>query len=330
MKKFVGAAFIMLLTVLIWSCNEPAATKDIKGDSLSGDLIIFHAGSLSVPIKEVCDSFTKLHPGVKILSEAAGSKDCARKISDLKKPCDVMLSADYFVIDQLLIPEFASWNIHFATNEMAIVYHEKSRYANEITDKNWYEILMKKDVAFARSNPDSDPCGVRAVLTTMLAEIYYQKNGLSSQLLNKDMKYMRPKETDLLALLESNAIDYIFLYRSVAIQHKLKFVTLPDEINLKSAAFADYYSQVSVETLGKKPGEKITEVGAPMVYGLTIPKNAPNPAVANAFVDYILSPAGCRIMEKHGQPAIVPAETRSFTAIPESLKKYALAPKSKL
>jgi molybdate/tungstate transport system substrate-binding protein len=305
------------------SCRQSG--QQLKSpDTLKGDLIIFHAGSLSVPLKEICDSFMSKHPAVKILTEAAGSKDCARKISDLKKPCDVMLSADYAVIDKMLIPEYASWNIHFASNEMAIVYHDQSRYASDINAGNWMDVLARKDVAFARSNPDSDPCGVRAVLTTRLAEIFYKKKGLADQLLSKDQQYIRPKETDLLALLESNAIDYIFLYRSVAMQHGLKYVLLPDEINLKNEKFADYYAQVSVETLGKKPGEKIVEKGAPMIYGLTIPKNAPNPALAQAFVDFMLGAEGRAILEKQGQPSVIPAMTSTYTAIPDSLKKYAL------
>jgi len=34
------------------------------------------------------------------------------------------------------------------------------------------------------------------------------------------------------ALLEANAIDYMFQYKSVAIQHGLKYIELPKEINL--------------------------------------------------------------------------------------------------
>jgi len=80
-----------------------------------------------------------------------------------------------------------------------------------------------------------------------------------------------------LALLESNTIDYIFLYRSVAQQHGLKHLILPDSINLKLPELKDYYLTVSTEISGKKPGETIKKTGAPMVYGITIPKNAPNP-----------------------------------------------------
>jgi len=74
-------------------------------EGLSGDLIIFHAGSLSMPFKAIADTFMRIHPNVKILAEASGSIDAARKITELDRDCDIMASADYSVIDNLLIPE---------------------------------------------------------------------------------------------------------------------------------------------------------------------------------------------------------------------------------
>ncbi len=309
-----------LLVVIL--CMSTGAV--LAADDVSGDLTVFHAGSLSVPIKEITAAFNKEYPGVRVLSEAAGSRECARKISDLGKPCDVMASADYAVIDTLLIPKFAEWNIKFAGNEMAIVYTEASKYAKEITDKNWHEILLRDDVAFARADPNADPCGYRAVLTMKLAEDFYKQPGLAEKFLKKDLRYMRPKETDLLALLETKTIDYVFLYRSVASQHGLKWLALPNEINLKDAKFAALYKTASVEVSGTKPGEMMTQRGEPMVYGVTIPKNAPNPKAALAFVAFLLEKGkGLAIMEKNGQPSLVPAASETYDKLPEALRKYA-------
>ena len=52
-------------------------------------------------------------------------------------------------------------------------------------------------------------------------------------------KFIRPKETDLLALLEAGEIDYLFIYRSVAQQHGLKMILLDDAMNLKAAKLAE-------------------------------------------------------------------------------------------
>jgi len=248
-----------------------------KYPQLSGDLIIFHAGSLSVPLKEVAAEFKKLHPQVNIMMESAGSVASARKITDLKKPCDIMASADYAVIDKMLIPAFADWNIKFANNELCVVYSEK----------------------------------------------HFKKPGLYKKYTSKDVSYIRPKETDLLALLETNTIDYIFLYRSVAIQHQLKYLILPDAINLKSMSFASEYATAKVEINGSKPGEKQTMTGEPMVYSFTILREAPNKQVAIAFAEFLLrKDKGQAIMARNGQPSVVPMKVANFEKVPAQLKPF--------
>lgn len=320
MNSIAHAALAAL--VFCASCGD-AGEKD-PPDGARRDVVIFHAGSLSVPLTEIARMFEREHPGVRVLLEAAGSRTCARKIADLGRPCDVMASADYLVIDNLLIPDHADWNIRFAGNEMAIVYGPNSRRAAEIDASNWHGILLDPGVSFGRSDPDSDPCGYRAVLTMRLAEAHYGAPGLADRLLAKDTRFIRPKETDLLALLETEAIDYIFLYRSVAGQHGLPWVDLPAEIDLGDPALADLYATVSVEVSGTEPGTTIVHRGAPMVYGVTIPKNAPSPGLAAEFIAFLLeAETGLAVLERHGQPALVPSPTDTYDRIPAPLQRYA-------
>ncbi len=322
--------FLLFLILFFNSCvNTKENPKTLEQQSnineISGDLIIFHAGSLAIPFGEIIKEFNIEYPEINVIREIAGSRTSARKITDLNKECDVFASADYTVINELLIPEHADWNIKFATNEMAIVYNEKSIYADRITADNWYEILNEQDVFFARSDPNSDPCGYRTILTIKLAELFYNSPGLSDTLLNKDQQYIRPKETDLIALLEIGEIDYIFLYKSVAVQHNLNMLILPDEINLKNTNQEDYYNNASVFISGKEPGELITKVGAPMIYGVTIPKSSRNTEAAIAFVQFLLNKdKGLFILEKNGQPGIVPFISETYNNIPEPLMEFAL------
>jgi molybdate/tungstate transport system substrate-binding protein len=310
-----------LFALLIFLSTVGCANRDAKTDD---KLIIFHAGSLSVPMRDVVNAFNEEFPEIKVLTEASGSRDCARKITDLNKDCDIMASADYSVIDQLLIPEHTKWNIRFASNEMVLVYTEKSHYADVIDSTNWFDILLKDEVTYGRSDPNSDPCGYRTVLVSKLAELYYKIPGYTEKLLAKDLNYVRPKETDLLALLEINSLDYVFIYRSVAVQHHLSFITLPSKINLENAEFSEFYKQANVKISGKKMGEWITKTGEPMIYGLTILENAPNKANALKFSNFLLSEKGMNIMERNGQPSKIPSYTNTYSKIPEALKKYAL------
>ncbi|MEM4248073.1 MAG: tungstate ABC transporter substrate-binding protein WtpA [Candidatus Nanoarchaeia archaeon] len=285
-------------------------------------LIVFHAGSLSVPFKKISDEFSKIYPDVDIRLSAAGSRDCARKISDLKLPCDILASADYAVINELLIPQYADWNIKFMANEMSIVYHQKSRRNKEINSTNWYEILMDNSVIYGRSDPNSDPCGYRAIFVMQLAEEYYSKSGLKEAMLKKNTNFIRPKETDLLALLESGSVDYIFLYRSVAYQHGLNFVKLPDEINLNNPEMAEFYKSAEVELQGKSPGKLITQRGEPIVYGITIPKSASNRCMAIAFVKYLLSPEGQETLKQTGHSPLRTPLCKEKDKLPDELKEF--------
>jgi molybdate/tungstate transport system substrate-binding protein len=290
--------------------------------SESDKLVIFHAGSLSVPLKEVSAEFMKANPNITVLAEAAGSRDCARKISDLDRQCDVMASADYTVVANLLMPKHADFNIRLATNEMAIAYTQDSKYADKITADNWTKILLADDVVFGRADPNRDPCGYRSVMTVQLAEKKLNLPGLSAKILNKENQLIRPKETDLLSLLEAGEIDYLFIYRSVAQQHKLKTLLLGDEVNLKDPARVDLYKTATIKITGKKPGEFITKKGQAMVYSVTIPKNAPNRKAAEAYVAFLLSDKGKAIMEANGQPSPRPAITDGFENLPGSLKPF--------
>jgi molybdate/tungstate transport system substrate-binding protein len=236
-----------------------------------------------------------------------------------------MASADYTVIDTLLIPGYAEWNIRFASNEMVVAFREDSRRARQIAKDNWYDILMENNVTFGRSDPNTDPCGYRAILVTKLAEKFYNEPGISRKMLTKDRRHIRPKEVDLLALLEAGEIDYIFIYRSVVEQHKLRYVVLPDEINLKKADLAYYYKSASVDLTGKKPGTSVTKVGGPIVYGVTIPKNAPNRGLALVFLRFLLDAnKGGAILEKNGQTPMVPSPTDTFDKLPGCLRTFAL------
>ncbi len=310
----------VLMTLLALVVQPALLTLASEEPALEGKLIIFHAGSLTVPIDELTTAFQAKHPDVTFETEASGSNAAARKISELGREADLMMSADYTVIDKLLIPEFADWNVRFARNTMVVAYTDQSEYADEIDADNWYEVLTREGVIYGHSEPDADPCGYRTLLVWQLAEKHYDVPGLYEELDEKcPPENVRPKSVELIVLLESGDMDYAFEYRSVAVQHGLKFVELPDEINLSMVEHADFYSQASVEIAGKEPGETMTMVGTPIVYGVTIPKNAPSPDLAIEFVKFLLGPEGQAIMEEQGQPPIVPPVAADVESLPDAL-----------
>jgi len=294
---------LLVLIVLTLSCRNAQKNATMDNKVLS----VFHAGSLSVPMKNLAAAFEKENPGVQVHLEAGGSLTCVRKITELNQICDVLALADYSLIDELLIPRYAQWNILFATNELCLVYTDQSKKASEINANNWFEILMDPEIRYGRSDPDADPCGYRTVLALKLADRYYPGGKKWQKLLEKDTRFIRGKETDLNALLESQTIDYMFNYRSVAVQYGFKYLLLPDSINLSDPALDSWYATAQVEVRGTGPGTTVTQKGASIVYGMTIPTAAPNPKLAEKFVRFITDPKkGRLIIEQSGQTAIEP------------------------
>jgi len=286
------------------------------------EIIIFHAGSLSVPFNELREEYEKLHPDIRIMLEPAGSIVCARKITELKKPCDIIASADYFVINELLIPGYAKWSIRFATNEIVIAYSDKSKYASEINKENWTDILLKDDVIFSRSDPDADPCGYRAVFTIMLMEKLHGKQGLTEKMLSKNRDFIRPKEVDLVALIEAHAADYMFQYKSVAIQHGLKYLELPDDVNLSVPEKSATYQSVSFNVAGHEPGTKMNVKGDYINYSFTVLDSAPAKKEALDFACFLLSERGLEIFSRNGQNPIRPFSTDQPDLLPAKLLEY--------
>ncbi|MBN2418215.1 MAG: tungstate ABC transporter substrate-binding protein WtpA [Deltaproteobacteria bacterium] len=294
---------IMVLCVFIFavfSINVLAAPK--------GKLVMFHAGSLSVPFESMEKAFEAKYPDVDLQREASGSQQAARKVTDLKKPCDIVASADYKVIDKLLVPDFAKWNIRFATNQLVLCYTDKSAYAKEVNAENWYKILQKKDVVWGHSDPNLDPCGYRSLMVLQLAEKYYKTPGLYDHLIaNRPKENIRPKSVELVSLLQTGNMDYAWEYLSVAVQHGLKYIILTDDINLGNYKFDDLYSEAVVKVTGKQPGTFMDIKGQSCTYGVTMIKDAPNKEAAEAFLKYMLDPeGGLKILKDMGQPPFVP------------------------
>ena len=310
----------MLISLLAAGCGPGSAGQNGAGD-LQEELTIFHAGSLTVPVHHLTEAFQEKHPGVRFRTEAAGSRTTARKISELERQADVVMSADYEVIDTLLVPDFASWNILFARNTMVIAYTDRSRYARDINGQNWHRILLREDVRFGHSDPDADPNGYRTLMVWRLAETHYREPGLYQQLdAASPQAYVRPKSTDLIALLQTGDLDYAFSYRSVALQHALQAVTLPDDINLGRLDYADTYDQVKVTLNGREPGDSLSRQGQPILYGLTIPDNAPNPELAVEFLTFLFSAEGRSIMKEHHQLPLHPPTSPDVNRLPLPLQ----------
>jgi molybdate/tungstate transport system substrate-binding protein len=270
---------------------------------LTGPLVVFNAGSLAYPFRELLAAFQRAHPDVRPMQESSGSLEAARKLTELGKIPDVIAVADYGVIAKLLIPAHATWYVTFASNAMVLAYTDRSAAAREINRENWWRILLRPEVRWGNSDPSLDPNGYRSLMVFQLAEAHYREPGLSARLRQAlRPRFVRPNEAQLTGLLQAGELDYAWSYRSLARTAGLRWVDLPREIDLSEANLADWYAQARVRLPGAKLGstDSLDFRGEPIVYALTIPTRAPHSQVASAFATFLLSREGQEILARAG------------------------------
>jgi molybdate/tungstate transport system substrate-binding protein len=292
--------------------------------SRATEIVVYHAASLTAVLGDAMASFQKQDPNVRIRLEPSGSQVAIRKITELGMRADVVAVADATLIEKMMLPSHATWNGIFATNEIVLAHKEHSKATDQITAKNWPEILTRQDVRLGRADPDTAPIGYLTLMVWQLAEKYPAyaptAENLSSRLSARcSNDHVVHDETELLALLESRAIDYAFLFRSTAEDHHLKIVTLPDDINLSRQELTMHYGKVGVDVRMKRGGMAKIQGGV-VTYGLTIPTNAPHPDPAVRFVKFLLGQDGRQLLVRRGFHATVPARCAPCTGLPAGLQ----------
>jgi molybdate/tungstate transport system substrate-binding protein len=276
MKRLLAG--VVLLSVL--SCSTPKQT-----------VVIFHAGSLSLLMREVSGRFESNNPGVQVLSETSGSLDAIRKITELGKPCDLISVADDRLIQQWLGAQIADY-YSFLGNEMVLATGSQDLF-EEVSDggsasQAWCDIVLHSN-SFGISDPDRDPAGYYSHLVWKLAEFHYERSSLYRKFIERlDNRWVRPKSSELTALLQAGVLDFAFLYRSSAVQNELHYLTLPPQISLGEHAYQDTYSKAFVRVRGKKPDSTIEITGKPISYGIALVN--PDNLQARRFLEFLLSP----------------------------------------
>jgi molybdate/tungstate transport system substrate-binding protein len=334
--------------ILVPGCNSENETKT--------EMLVIVAGSLVIPMEQIEKEFETAYPDIDLRYEGHGSIQVIRHITELGDPADVALVADYSLLPLLMYPatmengqNFADWHIQFASNQLGIAYTPESAYSDEIAIENWYEIFRKPDVNIGFSDPRLDAVGYRSLMVLQLAEDHYNDELIFDDVIGMNFNarirsiksdstyvitvpelleskneriYLRGFSVQLLALLESHQIDYAFEYESVALQHGLKFLPLPDEINLSEESMADEYKRVTVK-LDYQRYKTVTPIfeGLPIIYGVTIPASAPNQEEAELFVEFLLSDKGQQILAKNHQPSIIPPRSDNPDAVPKRINE---------
>lgn len=271
----------------------------------AGQVLVFHAGSLRRPLESISQAFQALNPGSRVALESSASMDAVRKVTEQGRVPDLLVVADHGVLARLVVPRFAGWYVQFARNAMGLLYTRRSRGAGDLARDGWWRVLLRDGVRIGMSDPARDPAGYRALLVFALAERHYGEPGMAARLRAAiPPERVRSRASELVTSLVNGELDYAFEYRSVAQAEGLRFMPLPDAVNLGSLELAETYAGVQVTVDGGAGA--VTHAGAPIVYGLTIPRCAPRREAAEAFGRLMLSAAGRAVLEEAGIDPLLP------------------------
>ncbi len=341
-----------LLITLLWAGSLSGCTPKEKTP-----LVVFAAGSLIQPFDQLEKAFEAKYPQIDVLGEYHGSIQVMRHATDLHEKIDVVATADQALIPLLMYGTqdaetgrpYANWYLRFATNELGLAYTEKSKYADEINTENWFEVLTRPDVKVGIADPRFDASGYRAMMVYWLAQNVTGQADLFQRMFDGQFRYpvttltqdglttiripevlettadshivMRGGSIQLIALLESGDVDYVFEYESVIRQHNLKLVEMPAALSLGDQGSNPFYQGVQVKLdfqrfASVKPEFRGEQIG----YGITIPSNAPHPQAAELFLQFLLGPEGQKIMEENHHPLLQPVIADGYDRVPAALQ----------
>lgn len=230
-------------------------------------------------------------------------------------------------------PRFTKWFIQYATTSIVVAYNPNSTYAPQFDAiasgkkpiSDLFKLMEQPGFQLGRTDPNTDPQGRAFIYMLELAQMKYHlpKDTVTKILHGPPASATSTQifeEAALDSRLQAGQVDAASAYLSQAKQLHLKYITLPPDINLGDASFADNYAKASI-TITDSSG-KDTKTGAPLTLDITTISGAKDAAAGNAFVAYVLSPAGRSLYEKQGgYTLLTPTLTGPASAVPASIRK---------
>ncbi|MDA8335789.1 MAG: extracellular solute-binding protein [Peptococcaceae bacterium] len=286
---------------------------------------VAYAGSLQlVNSKYIHPAFTKA-TGSNYRGRGGGSLGLANQIKAGEIHPNVFESVGNAPIEGLE-PRYTTWSVGFAATPLVLAYSPQSPYASRlkaIADGqkplvDLFALMEQPGFHLGRTNPETDPQGQAFIIMLKLAaEKYRLPAGTVDKIIGT---VNNPKqifaETALESRLEAGQLDACSAFLSQAVQRKLAYIKLPDDINQGNPELAASYASQSV-TL--KNGKVVK--GSPLVLYVTTIGGTPDQRAGVSFVKYLLSPAGLKTYQDQGYTLLPKKEVKGdVNAIPADIK----------
>jgi molybdate transport system substrate-binding protein len=252
--------------------NHVGATSISLG-RIGAPLVVFHADSLSGPMKELKMAFEAKHADVTIYLTPSTSRQLADRV--LKgEACDVFAPSSSAIANELVAKNAAAWSVVFSANEMVIITPKGNpKGIQKVAD------LAKPGVIFARITGEKDLGTGRTIEFLKRATKLEGSPELADKIIDAADKQNSVPDT-VRAVRERKADAGVVYYSAaVAAQNYVEIIRFPASVNMSEA----------------------------IQNAATVPSTAKNPKEAIEFVNFILSSEGQTILLKTGQPPVVPA-----------------------
>jgi molybdate/tungstate transport system substrate-binding protein len=306
------------------SSGAPAASGSSQH---AGTAYVAYAGSLAnLNEKVVGPAFSK-QTGYAFTGRGAGALALSQEIKSGEISPNVFESIGGKPIEALE-PKFTTWYVQFASSPIVLAYNPASKYASQFKAiasgrkpvSGLFPLMQTAGFRLGRTDPNVDPQGQAFIEMLMLAQSQYH---LPAGTVNKIIggppsSASSPtifEETALEPRLQAGQLDAASAYRSQAVQLHLPYITLPSSIDLGDPALKAHYATASF-----KLADGTTAQGKPLVVTITtIGKTGL--AAADAFVAYVLSPAGLARHKAGGYVLLTPKVAGASSAVPAQVRR---------
>jgi molybdate/tungstate transport system substrate-binding protein len=269
------------------SSSSPAASTQASGAAAassaassspptgSGPVNVLYAGSLvNLMTKQIGPSF-QTAAGYSLVGESGGSTALVTDIKGKVYKGDVFVSASPKATATLMGSangDWVSWYASFASSKLVLGYNPESKFASVIKSEPWYKAITTPGLKLGFTDPATDPKG--KLVVEALSGTAKSQNLPALTAIENDKSDVFPEET-LVARLQSGQLDAGFFYTAEATPAKIPTVPLTGE---------DLKATYTISTL----------------------KGAPDEKAAEAFVAYLLGPAGQAVLKEDGFDLISP------------------------
>lgn len=330
----IGLAAVACLGLAAAGCGSSNSSSS-GGGKPSGTASVAYAGSLQyLNGKLFGPAFTKAK-GYPYQGRGAGSDALSAEIASGEISPNVFQSVGGDPIEALE-PKFTSWYIRYAATSIVVAYNPAGKYGSQLAAiaaghkplADLFKLMLQPGFKLGRTDPNIDPQGRSFIFMLELAQsLDHLPAGSVNKILgvpagaaNLGLAHSTEifEETALDARLQAGQLDAASAYLSQAIQLHLHYITLPDTINLGNFALAADYLKASVTITS--PTGNVTKMGKPIVLDVTT-IGTKDQAAADAFVQYLLSPAGRAIYTQGGYTLLTPTAFGKTSAIPAAIRR---------